>query len=126
VVAGTAPALQAVFSEGVMHMISVRTPTHKLIARGFPLAAPDLVPALAAAKLGPARFELFDLEADPGESRNLLDAPSEATLALAADLRAQLLRWRVDLAIGTAAQDPSRVDPRVAEQLRRHGYWRAP
>jgi arylsulfatase A-like enzyme len=126
VAAGTAPALQAVFSEGVMHMISVRTSTHKLIARGFPLAAPDLVPALAAAKLDPARFELFDLEADPGESRNLLDAPSETTLALAADLRAQLLRWRVDLAIGTAAQDPSRIDPMVVEQLRRHGYWRAP
>ena len=37
-----------------------------------------------------------------------------------------LVKWRVDIAIGTAALDPSSVDPKVAEQLRRHGYWRTP
>ncbi len=126
VAAGTAPALEAVFSEGVMDMISVRTVSHKLIARGVALSAPDLVPALAAAPMVAGRFDLFDLQRDPGEHRDLLEKPNPEVLALAESLRERLLAWRVDLAIGTAAQDPSRVDPAVAEQLRRHGYWRAP
>jgi arylsulfatase A-like enzyme len=125
IVSGAAPGHETVYSEGVMDMLSARTETHKLVAKRMVLADPHLVPKLAAAALTSERFELYDLRTDPGEQRNLLARPDQAVLAQAEILRAQLVAWRVDLSIGTAAQDPSKVDPAVAEQLRKHGYWKA-
>ena len=124
VASGAAPALHAVFSEGVMDMLSVRTETHKLIARGFTLAMPDLPGALSKAPLTSAHFAMYDLRTDPGEKNDLLKAPSLATQATGEKLRTQLVAWRTDLKIGAAQQSPSKVDWAVAEELRRHGYWK--
>jgi arylsulfatase A-like enzyme len=124
VAAGTAPPLDAVFSEGVMDQLSVRTPTHKLIASGFPLDASDLVQRLVQAPLPGTGFALFHLITDPLEQQDLLQDPAPEALAEAQRLRAGLIRWRADLALGTAMQDPSAIDPAVAEQMRRHGYWK--
>mgnify|MGYP002885717550 CR=1 FL=1 len=125
VVTGDAPELDVVFSEGVMDMLSVRTKSHKLIARGFALAAPELVSVIASTPMDADRFALYDLQADPGERDNLLLSEAPQAKAIAESLRAKMLKWRVELAIGAAALDPSRVDPAVAEQLRLHGYWRS-
>jgi len=125
VASGDQPATELVFIEGVMDQLSVRTATHKLIASGFPLAAPDLPKRLSVAGLVGTHFQLFDLAADPDEQQNLLVDPDDATRALADRLRAGLIRWRTDLGVGTAVQRRSAVDPAVAEQMRRHGYWEA-
>ena len=108
-----------------MAMVSVRTESHKLIAKGFRLAAPDLVANLVTAQLSAERFELYDLKADAREQQNLLLSPKPEVLKRAEALRKKLVQWRVDIVLGTAAQDPSKVDPKVAEQLRKHGYWSA-
>ena len=107
-----------------MDMLSVRTETHKLIARGFTLAMPDLPGALSKAPLTSAHFAMYDLRTDPGEKNDLLKAPSLATQATGEKLRTQLVAWRTDLKIGAAQQSPSKVDWAVAEELRRHGYWK--
>ena len=125
VLSGNQPGIEAVFIEGVMDQLSVRTNTHKLIASGFSLTLADLPKRLSKADLTSGHFDLFDLGADPSEKINLLVDPDEATRALAERLRAGLVRWRTDVLLGTAAQNRSAVDPAVAEQMRRHGYWDA-
>ncbi|HEX3532214.1 MAG TPA: sulfatase-like hydrolase/transferase [Thermoanaerobaculia bacterium] len=62
-------------------------------------------------------LELYDLQQDPGETRNLIDEQPE----VAAPLRAQLSRW---MAGGTTAEAPREVhiDSVAASQLRSLGY----
>lgn len=121
VAAGTAPTLDAVFSEGVMDMVSVRTPTHKLVYHHAPLNVAGYADTLAAATLDDAHFTLYDLKADPGEQTNIV--ASDPTTAGA--LRDRLVAWRRSLTTGTHQLPQDQVDPAVADQMRKHGYWEA-
>jgi hypothetical protein len=54
---------------------------------------------------------------------NLLHAgavPPEAE-----QLRGALVAWRRSLQTGTHSLPQSEVDPQVADEMRRHGYWEA-
>jgi arylsulfatase A-like enzyme len=116
VAAGTAPAT-AVFAEGVMDMVTVRTPTHRLVYRGGSLASADFTPALRAAPIDGTAFSLYDLRSDPGEQAPLQDP------ATAAALRDVLVTWREGLRAGDFVLPEARVSPEVARALREHGYW---
>jgi arylsulfatase A-like enzyme len=123
VVSGAATTPEVVYSEGVMNQLSARTETHKLIANGFVLTDPALPERLSKAALTATQFTLYDLAHDAREAINLLDQPTPADRALAERLRAGLVAWQGAIAVGTARQDRSAVDPAVAEQMRKHGYW---
>ncbi len=113
---GEAPG-DAVFSEGVMDMVSVRTATHRLVYRGAPLADPTYAALLRAAPLDGGGFELYDLRVDPGE---LTPAHDEATTAV---LRDRLVAWREGLRVGDYVLPQAQVSSEVAASLREHGYW---
>ncbi len=121
VVAGDVPALNAVFSEGVMDMISVRTATHRLVYHHASLAHRAYARILASAQLTPDHFTLYDLVADPGERTDVL----AKNLTKARELRGLLLEWRRSIALGAHVLPQDQVDPAVADQLRKHGYWDA-
>ncbi|MES2644829.1 MAG: sulfatase [Myxococcota bacterium] len=113
--------VDAVFAEGVMDMVTVRTATHRLVYRDAPLEAPDYVAVLAAAALDGPHFELFDLRADPGELRDVhRDDP-----ATTAALRDKLVAWRSALRMGDYTLPQDQVSPETAASLRAHGYWGA-
>ena len=83
---------------------SIRTPTHHLL---WDRAAD--------------RYELYDLEADPGESRNL--SPSDGTIEV--DLRRRLHGFAAqhDAQLGRAPKGPpAGLDAEAEEQLRELGY----
>ncbi|MFZ5480229.1 MAG: sulfatase [Myxococcota bacterium] len=109
-----APPVDAVFAEGVMDMVSVRTDRWKLVYRGAPLAVPDYADRLAAADLAGPQFQLYDLVADPGEHTPVRDP-------VAAGLRDRLVAWRRSLAVSD--RTVGKVDPAVKAALREHGYW---
>ncbi len=121
VASGEAAPLDAVFAEGVMDMLSVRTATHRLVAHGVRLDEPGHADALAAAPLDGGQFVLHDLRVDPAE---LHDARA-ADPATTAELRDRLVVWRRSLRTGDATLLPEAVSPEVAAELRRHGYWGA-
>ena len=121
VAAGTAPAIDVVFSEGVMDMISARTATHKLVYHHAPLNTPGYADTLAAAALDDTHFTLYDLVADPTEQVNIL-AKDPTT---AASLRDRMVAWRRTLTMGTHQLPQDQVDPAVADQMRKNGYWEA-
>lgn len=122
VASGVAVPLDAVYTEGVMDMVSVRTPTHKLVYAHAPLADPNYLADLAGVELAPDHFTLFDLKADPTEQENVLGSEPE----IAESLRQKLLDWRRSLALGKYLLPQDQVDPAVAEEMRKHGYWGAP
>jgi arylsulfatase A-like enzyme len=123
VVAGTAPTRDAVFSEGVMDMIAVRTATHRLVYHHAPLADPGYADTLAAAPLDATHFTLYDLAADPGETTDRVADPALA--GVVHDLRDRLVAWRRGLAQGTHVLPQDQVPKAMADQLREHGYWEA-
>jgi len=127
IASGADPGPEAVFSEGVMDMVSVRTATHRLVYENAPLADSTYADTLAAAPLDGTHFQLFDLTADPGELRDLLaDLPAGAVPPPeAAALRDRLVAWRRTVSTGTHILPQDQVDPAVAEELRKHGYWAA-
>lgn len=105
--AGEEPPRDAVFTEKNYHayrdpMRCIRTHTHKLI-RNFETAFACEIPTdIAAGQLyrsNPLRYltpfhpelELYDLRADPNETRNLADEPAAADLR--AELDARLWAW---------------------------------
>ncbi len=111
--------VDAVFSEGVMDHVTVRTPTHRLVFGGTPLQAPDHLERLRNAPLAPPAFELYDHRVDPGESTNrVLEDPTTA-----AALRERLVQWRAGLDVSNYSLDASGVSAEQAEELRKHGYW---
>lgn len=120
VAAGAVPPLDAVFVEGVMDMVAVRTDTHKLVYWGGPLDDPAYVDRLSAAPLAPPAFEMFDLIGDRAESRDLLatGVPAEA-----AGLRDQLVAWRRSLVVSTDRPGLDGLSPGQVQALRDHGYW---
>ncbi len=111
--------VDAVFSEGVMNMVAVRTATHRLVFEGTPLDADDFLQTLAASPVEGDAFLLYDLDADPGETRDIHRDDPGTTAAL----RDRLVEWRRANPIATYALDPAKVSPAVADELRRHGYW---
>jgi arylsulfatase A-like enzyme len=114
------PALDAVFAEGVMDQVSVRTATHRLVYSRAPLDEPGYAEELAAQDPASSRFALFDLRVDPGELRDVrLDDP-----ATTAALRDRLVAWRRGLVVATSP--PADVSPEAAASLREHGYWDDP
>ncbi len=64
------------------------------------------------------RFELFDLEADPRESKNVADAHPDVVERL----EARIARFIADHRRGAPGSDEVAMDPEVLEQLRKLGY----
>lgn len=113
-------AVDAVFSEGVTDMVTVRTATHRLVYTA-PLDAVDYMAQLEAAPLDGSAFALYDLTADPGEHEDVHTRQPDVTAAL----RARLVAWRQGLNPGDYALPQDQVSPEVARSLREHGYWGA-
>lgn len=63
-------------------------------------------------------LELYDLDADPGETRNLVDQRPE----VAGRLEQQLSRWMSDGGATSEAPPAIHIDPSAEEQLRSLGY----
>jgi len=72
--------------------------------------------------IGTPRAELFDLAADPGEQRNLLDSRPEA----ARDLKAALDRLVAETGRGAPAPQAANLDKDTMERLAALGYVGAP
>ena len=118
------PSKPHVFSEGVMDMVSVRTPTHHLIHRGAPLGSPSYGASIRSSPLvGSGAFALHDLHADPGEQINLLDRPTPEVIARAKKLQEILARWRDDLETAHHALAPGTIDPATKKAFQDAGYW---
>ncbi len=111
-----APAI--VFQEGVLDMISARSPTHRLLFRGIPLTFEYFDLALAAAPPESRHFVLYDLRSDPEEQVNIAAEQPEVVESM----RDALLTWRAGLDRsdyrGTQPTDPS-----FREILKARGYW---
>jgi arylsulfatase A-like enzyme len=69
--------------------------------------------------------ELYDLESDPGEQRNLLESPSPETLEIAARLRAELTAWAESADPLPSQFEPSQRDE-TRERLKSLGYLIGP
>jgi len=111
--------IDAVFMEGVMHDVSVRTATHRLLYRGPSLAEADYADQLAAADA--SELVLYDLRSDPTEQTNIAsDQP-----AVVAELRDRLVAWRRSLKTGAYTLPQDQVSPEAAAAMREHGYWEA-
>jgi hypothetical protein len=108
-----------------MDMVSVRTPTARLVYHHAALNDPKYIEKLQAESLDAMHFLLFDETEDPQEQNNLLKSPSAETLALATTLRQSLIDWRKSLSLGSYLLPQSQVSPAVAQELRTHGYWDA-
>jgi arylsulfatase A-like enzyme len=115
---GDAPMLDVVFAEGVMDMASARTPRWRLVYRA-PLADPSYADTLAAEAIDGGRFTLYDSEADPAETTDVL----EKNLDVARDLRERMVTWRRSLKPGTFRLGPDDVSPEVRAMLQARGYW---
>ena len=62
--------------------------------------------------------ELFDLQADPGETRNVTEEAPEVVQSLTRDLR----RWRAGLTTVSGDASPVELDPEERERLEALGY----
>jgi arylsulfatase len=65
-----------------------------------------------------SELELYDLQEDPGETRNLAGERPE----VAAQLRERLARWIGEGGTGSAAPTAVRIEPEAERQLRSLGY----
>lgn len=124
-----APAIQslppsnAVFAEGVMDEVSMRTPSLRLVVRNARLAAADSLTTLGDGKFETADISMFRVDEKGMEGPDLfaggaVDVPPTAE---AAAMLAEIRKWRsgLDLATepGTAISDELRA------RLREQGYW---
>jgi arylsulfatase A-like enzyme len=108
------------FSESTFYaeeIKSVRGPRYKLIFEIGPDTVAEhgrhFVPA------DPDRRRLFDLESDPGEHRDLLEAPSERAAEIAAGLEAEL---RSHAASTPGEVEEIELDEEAIERLKAMGY----
>jgi hypothetical protein len=69
--------------------------------------------------------ELYDLESDPSEQKNLLQDPSQETLEIAARLRAELTAWADSADPLPARFEPSQREETI-ERLKSLGYLGGP
>lgn len=65
-----------------------------------------------------SELELYDLQEDPGETRNLVNERPE----IAAAMRERLARWIGEGGAGSAAPAAVRIEPEAERQLRSLGY----
>jgi hypothetical protein len=117
VLAGGAPARDAVYAEGVMEMASVRTATHRLVVRGLTLGDGS---AERLRALPWRAFDLYDTGRDPAEQRDLLDG--RADTALAERLRDRMVAWRRQL-VAPDAPFAGEVPAALEKGLQAQGYW---
>lgn len=124
------PAPVAVFSEGVMDMVAVRTPVARLVLRQAHLPQEGSADGLATRALDDGNASMYDTQGDPTEARDLLapvmrstgpQPPSADTLVRASALRDLIVSWRRGLHESTATGAP--IPDSVREQLRKNGYW---
>jgi len=107
-----------VIQEGVLPMLAVRSPTHRLLVSGIPLDTPLLQLLVQSAPIQAPTFQLFDLVADPTETVDVLDEQMDVAL----ELRAALLQWLTDReASEHLGQQP--LDPEFRAILQSRGYW---
>jgi arylsulfatase A-like enzyme len=130
IASGEAAPREAVFLEGVLNQLGIRTPTHKLVFTGVELVDPALPELLESTELNPYDFRLMDLIADPAEKINLLKEPSDANRALAEDLRSQLVEWRKGIrirktwsSVASTTLDMDQLDPETIQRMQDAGYW---
>ena len=117
VLAGGAPARDAVYAEGVMEMASVRTATHRLVVRGLTLGDGS---AERLRALPWRAFDLYDTGRDPAEQRDLLEAGADT--ALAERLRDRMVAWRRQL-VAPDAPFAGEVPAALEKGLQAQGYW---
>ncbi len=111
----------AVFSEGVMDMVSVRTSDYRLVYRDVALDDPDYLAHLRAAPLDSPQFTLYNLANDPREQVDVHLVEPFVTAAL----RDNLVAWRAGLRLADYALPGGAISPAVTAALREHGYWNA-
>jgi arylsulfatase A-like enzyme len=111
-----APPDQAIFQEGVMGQVSVRTHQWRLVFEGKQLTRPDYTTLLAETPLTDPTFALYDVGNDPREQVNV----ALENLPVAQQLRADLLGWWSGLDRGTARMA---LDEETIRQLQEKGYW---
>ena len=123
-------APEAVYVEGVLNQLAIRTETHKLVVTNQELLDPKLPEKLAAAPIMPIDFTLVDLFADPGERVNLLVKPTESDRVLADQLRAQLVSWRQGVrirkswtSVESSSLDMESLSPDTIQRMQDAGYW---
>ena len=128
--AGEVSAPEAVYVEGVLNQLAIRTETHKLVVTNQELLDPKLPETLAAAPIMPIDFTLVDLVADPGERVNLLMKPTEADRLLADQLRGQLVSWRKGVrirkswtSVESSSLDMESLSPDTIQRMQDAGYW---
>jgi len=93
--------------EGSGDLVSLRSGHWKLILN-----------PLSSQTLPRPRFELFDLDADPGETTNVAAAHPEVVKRLEPKARAFIAKhWK-----GKAARETGAMEPEVEDQLRQLGY----
>lgn len=107
-----------IVQEGVLPMMAVRTPTHRLVVQGIPLDTPLLETLVRAAPIEAPTFRLYDLRTDPEEQVDQLSAQRPVAL----ELRAALLRWLAARA-RSSHEGGQPVDAAFQEVLRSRGYW---
>lgn len=115
---GDQPAPVVLIQEGVLPMMAVRSATHRLLVNGLPLDSPLLPLMVAAAPIASPTFQLYDLRADPGEQRDVLDAQREVALQLRAALLTFLAKREA-----SSHQGVQPLDPAFQAVLRSRGYW---
>jgi len=113
----------AVFFEGVLSMLGIRTATHKLAIHHTNLTDPALADTLSARPLKAPWMRLYDLTTDPRETTNLLDDPDEHALAVAETLRTRIVEWRRETQVNQTRGDIEKLDPALRQELKEHGYW---
>jgi arylsulfatase A-like enzyme len=114
-----APAPPYIIQEGVLPMIAVRTPTHRLAVQGLPLDSPLLELLVRVAPIAAPTFSLYDLEHDPAEQINVLQTQPD----VARTLREHLLSWLASRKAQGQGQAGPALDPAFRDLLRQRGYW---
>ena len=121
---------EAVYIEGVLNQLAVRTATHKLVVTGFDLLDRAHPENLAEHPINAVDFTLVDVLSDPGERIDLLLDPTPEDSALAESLRADLVRWRQEMRsrqswtdAESLGLDLDELDPSVIRRMQDAGYW---
>ena len=108
--------LEAVYQEGVIGHIALRTAKWRLVFDGLDLPRPELDDELASLPIESERFMLFDSVNDPMEQNNLTGSETEQ----AERLREALVRLRSQLKKGDAKME---LSPEIKKMLQDKGGY---
>lgn len=109
---------EAVFAEGVMGEVSVRTADHRLVVHDAGLLDADPAAAIMKRSLVDGGVSLWSTADD---TRDLLaGSPDPGTLALAEELRARIVAWRRGIPARAPGTPPT---PALRKALQERGYW---